>query len=354
MIIRKIIQMVSILILNLAMTTAFAEVPPARILVSTIIEQQSSQLADMQGILYFDKVSGLSTEVDGLVKTIYFSKGDTVKAGDILIRLNTDFIDKDIRLKKEEIHCIDIKIEHTEKNLKRYENLFNQDAASETDYENLSYSHRELIKKRDALNVSLEKIRLKKNKSILRAPFDGIILEKTVDLGAWVSHGMIFCKIGSTRDLFVNVPINENLLKFIKIGSPMEVTINAYDRKVTGRVEGILPLADKKTKSVSLKVRIPDQSMTVANMSATACVPTSVGKSMKLVPRDALVSIDGKNFIYTVIENRARRLPLDVLFYKGDHACSDTPDVLPGMVVVIDGNQRLKDNQQVTIVGDRL
>lgn len=349
---KTIIQILFLLILTAE--TLWAGMPPARILVSTITVQQSAQRAAMQGVLYFDKESGVSTEVDGLVNRITFSKGDTVKAGDVLVQLNTDFIDKDIKLKNTEIQCLDIKIEHREKNLNRYEKLFRQDAASETEYEDLSYSYKALIKEREALMVNLAKLRLKKSKSVLHAPFDGIVLEKSVDLGAWISHGTIFCKIGSTRDLFVNVPINEKLLKFVKTGTPMEIIINAYDRKVTGSVEGILPLADEKTKSVSLKVRLPDQPMTVTNMSATAFVPTSMEKSVKRVPRDALVNMDGKNFVYTVIGNKARRLPLDVLFFKGDHAYSDSADLFSGMVVVVDGNQRLREDQPVTIVGDRL
>ena len=332
----------------------WAQAPAAKVLVNTIIEQPSAEHTAMQGVLYFDKVSGLSTEVDGLVKRINFSKGDVVKAGDILVGLNTEFIDKDIHVKRTEIQGLDIRIEHCKKNLNRYEKLFDQDAASETDYEDLSYSHRQLVKERAALKVSLAKIMLKKEKSIIRAPFDGIILEKDVDLGAWISHGNAFCKIGSTHDLFVNVPVNEKLLKFIVPGNSMDIVINAYEKRILGRIQGILPQADKKTKSVSLKVRLPEQKMTVANMSATAYVPTSMERLLKRVPRDALVSMGQKNHIYTIMDNKAKRLPINILFFKGEYAYSDSPDLFPGMVVVVDGNQRLSNNQAVSITGEHL
>ena len=338
----------------LAVQGLCAQVPAAKVLVNTIIEQPSAEYTAMQGVLYFDKVSGLSTELDGLVKHIDFSKGDTVKAGDVLVGLNTEFIDKDIHLKKTEIQGLDIRIEHCKKNLNRYEKLFDQDAASETDYEDLSYSHRELVKERAALKVSLAKIMLKKEKSVIRAPFDGIILEKNVDLGAWISHGSAFCKIGSIHDLFVNVPVNEKLLKFIVPGNPMDIVINAYEKKVLGKIEGILPQADEKTKYVSLKVHLPEQKMTVANMSATAYVPTSMERFLKQVPRDALVSVGKKNHIYTITENKAKRLPLDILFLKGEYAYSDSPDLFSGMVVVVDGNQRLSNDQDVIIMGEHL
>jgi RND family efflux transporter MFP subunit len=333
---------------------ALAGQGPAKVLVHRLTKQVSTELAPMQGVLYFDKVSNPSTEVDGLVSHVYFSNGDTVKSGDVLVRLNTDFIDQDIRLKQTEIQRLNIRIEHARKDLERYVKLFDQEAASETAFENLSYAHKELIKEREALIVNLDKIRLKRDKSTIRAPFDGIILEKNVDKGNWTHSGISLCRIGSTGDLFVNVPVNETLLKFARHGTPVRVILHAFDREVTGKMEGVLPLADEKTKNVSLKIRVPDQEVAVENMSATVYIPTSVEKELTQIPRDAILSRGGKLILYTVVGHKAKSLPLEVLFYKGAYAYSNSACLAAGMTVIVDGNQRLIENQPVHILGDRL
>ena len=341
-------------------TAPFVEQPalagqaPARVLIQRLEEQDKAQYAPMQGILYFDTVCNASTEVGGLVNQVYFSNGATVKKADVLVRLNTDFIDQDIRLKQTQIQRLDLCIEHAKKDLERYVKLLDQEAASETDYEHLSYAHKELVKERDALKVNLGKIKLKKSKSVIRAPFDGIILEKNVDRGNWIQPGKSLCKIGSTHDLFVNVPVNESLLKFLGPGTPLRVVLHAFDREVTGHMEGILPLACKKTKNVSLKIRIPAQVSVVENMSATVYIPTSPRKKLRKIPRDAIISRKGKSFVYTVIDDKAKSLPLEVLFFKGAYAYSATAGLTPGMTVIVDGNQRLMENQPVNILGGHL
>lgn len=333
---------------------ALAGPSPARVLTEKLMEQEKTQFTPMQGFLYFDTVCNASTEVCGLVNQVYFSNGATVKKGDILVRLNTDFTDQDIRLKQTQIQRLDLRIEHAKKDLERYIKLLDQEAASETDFEHLSYAHKELVKERDALKINLDKVRLKKNKSVIRAPFDGIILEKDVDRGNWIQPGKSLCKIGFTGDLFVNVPVNESLLKFFESGTSIRVVLNAFDREVTGHMEGILPQACEKTKNISLKIRIPAQTAVAENMSATAYIPTSHKKKLKKIPRDAIVRRQGKSFVYTVIDDKAKSLPLEVLFFKGAYAYTDTAGLISGMAVIVDGNQRLMENQSVNILGGHL
>lgn len=333
---------------------ALAGPAPARVLIEKLVEQDKTQFTPMQGILYFDTVCNASTEVDGLVSEVHFSNGATVKRGDILVRLNTDFTDQDIRLKQTQIQRLDLRIEHAKKDLERYAKLLDQEAASETDFEHLSYAHKELVKERDSLKVNLGKIRLKKKKSVIRAPFDGIILEKDVDRGNWIQPGKSLCKIGSTGDLFVNVPVNESLLKFLEPGTPIRVVLHAFDHEVTGHMEGILPRACEKTKNVSLKIRIPAQTVVAENMSATAYIPTSQRKKLKRIPRDAIIRRQGKSFVYTVIDDKAKSLPLNILFFNGAYAYTDTAGLTAGMIVIIDGNQRLMENQPVNVLGGHL
>ena len=327
---------------------------PAKVLTEKLVEQDKTQFAPMQGILYFDTVCNASTEVGGLVSEVYFSNGATVKKGDILVRLNTDFIDQDIRLKQTQIQGLDLRIEHAKKDLERYIKLLDQEAVSETDFEHLSYAHKELVKERDALKVNLKKFRLKKNKSVIRAPFNGIILEKDVDRGNWIQPGKSLCKIGSTGDLFVNVPVNESLLKFLGRGTPIRVVLHAFDREVTGHMEGILPRACEKTKNVSLKIRIPAQTAVAENMSATAYIPTSPKKNLKKIPRDAIILRQGKSIVYTVVDDKAKSIPLNIIFFKGAYAYTDTACLAPGMAVIVDGNQRLMENQPVNNLGGHL
>ena len=326
--------------------------PPAKIVVAAIEERIVAENTPIIGVLYFDRVSGLSTEVAGMVKSVHFREGDRIKRGAVLLNLSTDFIDKEIELAEMRIDEISVRIERTDKDLERYGTLVRQKAIREKDHEDVGFERRELITQRDALRKQLEITRLKKAKSIIRAPFDGIVLAKGMDVGDWIDPGKEFCRIGSTEDVFVKVPIAEELLPYSGKGDIVNVTINAFDKRVRGKIAGILPVADPRTKNVMLKIRLPQMEIVVENMSATVYVPVSKRKRLKLVPRDALVNFQGKDNIYTVKEGKAAVLPIHIVAFVDEFAVLDNKEIPKGMTVVVDGNDRLRPGQPVQIIGD--
>ncbi|MBN1932907.1 MAG: efflux RND transporter periplasmic adaptor subunit [Desulfobacterales bacterium] len=319
--------------------------PPAKVVVEPVVEKMVAENTPIVGIVYFEKVSNLSPEVSGRVESVRFKEGDRVCEDDILVNFNTDFIDKDIEEIQTRMIQIDVHIEKADKDLKRYETLFCQEAASEKDYDDLKFTRRDLIQQKKALEKKLDIAQLKKNKSVIRAPFKGIILEKHIDIGNWVSPGTALCRIGSVTDIFVKVPIAEELMIFSQKGDTLDIDLHAFGKTVTGHVNGIVPVADPKTKNIMLKIRLPHMETAIENLSASVRVPTSQKKQMKLISRDALVSFQGKQFVFTLKDDKAAMLPINVLTYMGKYAGVESPQLKKGMMVVTDGNQRLRPDQ---------
>jgi len=87
-------------------------------------------------------------------------------------------------------------------------------------------------------------------------------------------------------------------------------------------------------------------------MSATVYIPTSDKKELAIIPRDALIQFQGKDFVYTVKENKAAIMPVNIVTFFGDKIGADNPYFVPGMVVVVEGNERLRPDQPVTVAGE--
>lgn len=348
----NLIAIASFLVL-IAPVASGQEQPPAKVRVVKVTEKPAAEQAGLIGMLYFDRVSRISTEVAGQVQAVHFREGDLVNRGDVLININTDFLDKDVALAEAKIAQLDVRVQKNKKNLERYKKLFKKEAASEIDYDNLHFAYQEMIQEREELKSSLAKIELMRSKCVIASPFDGIILEKTVDVGDWVIQGRMLYRIGSANDLFAKVPVAEDLIQFVRKGDRVKVVINAYAAEIEGEAAGILPVADEKTKNVFLKVRLgnlKDISVPVAeNMSATAYVPISEQKSLKIIPRDALVKHQGKDFVYTVKDGKAAILPVTIVSYMGTEVGVNDPYIQTGMEVVVDGNERLKPDQPVVV-----
>ncbi len=329
--------------------------PPAKVRVAKVTEESRTENSGLVGVLYYDRISHLSTEVSGQVQKAYFSTGAKVKKGDQLVRIQTDFFDQDIAVEKARIDTLNVKIENAAKDVARYQSLLAKQAVSESAYDTLYFNHQALIKERAALRAGLAKIKLMRAKCTIRAPFDGIILEKSTEKGDWVTPGRTLYRIGSLSDLFVKVSVSENLAPYSLPGTPVEVLLTAANQKIDGKIEGLLPVADAQTKNVTVKIRLDETALTQAvaeNMSATVFLPTTTEKTLKMIPRDALVNFQGKNFVYTIKEDKAAMLPVTIVAYFETVVGVNDPHITVGMPVVVDGNERLRPDQSVMIDGE--
>ncbi len=327
--------------------------PPAKVVVSKVTQEEIADNQSVIGILYYERVSDVSTEVAGLVEVVEVSQGDHVKKGDILIRLNTEILDREISLTKTRMEQIDLRIENTRKNYARLEKLFKEQGVSEKDYDDALYTFHDAEKERQATEDTLQKLLIQKRKSVIKAPFEGIVLSKDVDSGAWVQQGKQLVRIGSSNDLYVRAPIAETLLQYVKMDEQVPVIINAYNKEIQGSVVDIDPVADVKTKNVFLKIKIPPLPLVAQNMSATVFVPSSPKRKLSILQRAALIKFQGKDFIYTVKEGKAAILPVHIVSYMGEKIGVDNPYIVPGMVVVTEGNERLRPDQAVVVTGEK-
>jgi len=324
--------------------------PLTRVVTSQAVEQNVAETTQVVGTLFFDRVSNLSAEVSGLVNAVHVREGDRVKKGQVMFGLNTDFVDNEIASVRAGMGQVKVRLDSAEKSLDRYKTLFKQKAVSEAEYDDIVLSREDLVRQTIMLEKQLALARLKKHKSFIKAPFDGVVIEKKIDVGNWVSPGIQLCVVGSINDLFVKVPVSENLLAFAHKGETVPVSIDALGIKNTGTIDGIIPVADPQTRSVFVKVRLQELDHPVLNMSATVSMPVGEKKKMLLIPRDALVNFNGQDMVYTVNQGKSAPIPVTILSYVGENVAIAPGGIVKGMPLVVDGNDRLRPGQGVEVI----
>lgn len=327
--------------------------PPAQVVVGKVVQQEVAQSRSVIGVLYFERTSDISTEVAGLIESVKVRQGDHVKQGDTLVVLNTELLDQEIALTRTRISQAQLRIDNTRKNFQRLEKLYKQSGVSEKEFDDAQYAYGDAQKERQAGEDTLQKLLIQKKRSVITAPYGGTILTKDVDAGAWVQPGRQLVSLGSSEDIFVRAPVAENLLRFVEPGATLPVIITAFDKEVPGAVEDFDPVADPKTKNIFLKIRIAAPPRVAQNMSATVHVPAGPKQQLAILPRAAVVKFQGKDFVYTVKEGKAAILPVNIVAYLGEKMAVDNPYIVPGMEVVVEGNERLRPDQPVAVAGEK-
>ncbi|MCK5195389.1 MAG: biotin/lipoyl-binding protein, partial [Desulfobulbaceae bacterium] len=93
---RFIYAFVIIILIGCSPVLAQEEAPPAQVIITKISQQEVSENRSFIGLLYYDRVSRISTEVSGLVESITVREGDLTKKGSPIVTLNTEILDTDI------------------------------------------------------------------------------------------------------------------------------------------------------------------------------------------------------------------------------------------------------------------
>lgn len=344
---------VFIFLLLVPLSALAAGPPPANVVVTKVLEKEIAKTVRIMGVVDFDEKSRLAPEISGLVVSQDMNEGQIAKKGTILLRLSPDFIRKDIQIIQQQIKQAEIKISNATRNLKRLEGLYRQKVTSEKDYDDLSDTFKELVVQKRTLVRTLEKKELELEKTVIRAPFDALILERYKTEGEWVSRDTPICLLGSVKDTIVKAAISENLVGFIRPGQKISLVITALNKPFTADLTAIVPVADPRSKTFQIKIAIPYFKEILQNMSAAVNVPASPRMKLKMIKRDALVRFKGKDFAYTVKDGMAKILPIKIAAVDGEYVGVAAPYIVAGMPVVIDGNERLRPDQPVKITGTR-
>ena len=190
--------------------------------------------------------------------------------------------------------------------------------------ENIAASGKELInnsiRKLELLDVSsLEIERLRKTKKInkyvtLYAPFDGTVIHKQLTEGEKIKSGSPLLMIADLRNLWLMADVYEYELSKINVGSRADITFNYLPRKIVkGKVSFIYPTLDAKTRTVKVRIDIPNFNNELKpSMFATITINGKDLGNYPVVPEDAIIRSGQANIIILALGDGKFR-PVDVL-----------------------------------------
>ena len=160
--------------------------------------------------------------------------------------------------------------------------------------------------------------------TLIRAPFDGVVLTKNADvgdivtpLGASSTSKAAVVTLADMDSLQVEVDVSETSITLIKVGQPCDIQLDALsDKRFRGAVHTIVPTVDRAKATVLVKVRFIDKdARMLPDMSAKVSFLSRELKSEELqsrlaVSQSALVRVKEKNIVYLLSDNKVRETEL--------------------------------------------
>ena len=187
----------------------------------------------------------ISSSVAGLVKEIAFQSGQSVKKGQLLLRLDTDVEQTDLRSAQADADLARI-------SANRQRALVRTDAVSQAAVDKAEAE----LKVKEARVAG---IRATIEKKAVFAPFDGVLGVRKVDLGQYVQPGQTIVNLQDLSVMLADFTVSQKDLAAMQVGAALVMTTDAGPGRVfEGTVAAVEPKVDEKTGMVMAQGRFPN------------------------------------------------------------------------------------------------
>ncbi len=276
-------------------------------------------------------------EIDGRIVGLHFQEGQAVTAGTRLVTIDSTEYEAQTAAQR-----ADLKTE--EQRLVRTKELFEQKFIS-----------------KDALDVQVGNVaRLKAHvdeaesrtaKTVIRAPFSGILGLRQVSPGAYVKAGSDIVRLENVSSIKVDFRIPENYLSKIRPNQEIAVKLDAYPGEAfTGRVYAVEPVVDERTRTIAMRARIPNKGFKLKpGMFVRVAVTLDSRPNAVIVPEQAIWPQGKDSFVYRVVDGKAALTKVEI-----GNRSPGSVEILKGLaandVVITDGQMKLKDGAAVSVI----
>lgn len=280
-----------------------------------------------------------------LVTELLVEEGDTVRKGDVLLRLQDD--EQRSALARTESQVARARREH-----ERQKNLFQRQLIPEQAFNDSTYDL-------EQLELSLADAERELSYTEVRAPISGTVTQRLVNLGDNITVNQHLFDMVDFDTIVARVYVPEKERARLDVGQSARIFSEASSAALgsaprPGKVERIAPIVDPKSGTVKVTVNVPRQSGLVPGMYVEVELVTAVNDNALLVPKRAVVYDDNRAFVFRLEDDMTvDRLEIQPALMDRDSIEPAAGIVADGDRILVAGQAGLKDGAKVRLAGQK-
>lgn len=276
-------------------------------------------------------------EIAGRVAAIGFEEGQKLAKGQVLIKLD----DSTLIAEREQARA---NLELSRSSFARASKLYQQGAGPERTRDESEAS----------LKVNEAKLRVSQaalDKTVILAPFDGMVGLRKVSLGAYVQPGQDLVSFDSIDPLKADVRIPEVFLAAVKLGGKIRLSSDAYPGDAfEGEIYAIDPQVDEDGRSFLVRARLANPGLKLRpGLFVRAALVLAERAEAILVPEESIVPRGNDPFVIKVVDGKAVFAKVKTGLRRAGKV-EIVDGLAPGQTVVTAGHLKLRDGTPVTVV----
>ena len=230
---------------NKMMKMAFAKMTPPPAAVTTFVVQGQTWQPVLSAVGSLKAINGVqvSTDLAGIVSEIAFESGKPVKKGDLLLKLDT-------QQEEAQLRAAEARRDLARVNLARKQDLLEKKATPQAEYDSAAAEARQA-------EASVEEVRALIARKTIRAPFDGLLGIRQVNIGQYLNAGVPIVPLESCDPIYVEFNLPQQHLNQVALHKKVRLSApGVSDGHFQGEITAINSQVDEATRNIQIEATV--------------------------------------------------------------------------------------------------
>jgi len=288
------------------------------------------------GTLNSNEAVVVAAEIGGRVTEIAFTEGQRAKTGQVLVRLDRSILEA-------QRDRAEASLTLSRANRERSDLLLKDEAISQREWEKASAQWR-------LDEASLRLAQAQMDKTVLRAPFDGVLGLRHVSKGEYVQPGQPIVTIDDTDPLKGDFRVPEAFSNSLRVGQTVQLQVDAAPGRVfPGHVYAIDPKVDAAGRNLLVRAKVPNSDRFLRpGMFIQVRLVIEERPNALMIPEQALISRGGGQTVYKVGAGKVVEAAVTVGLRRRGQV-EITKGLSPGDTVITAGQIKVRPGSPVKV-----
>ena len=273
-------------------------VPPPET-VTTVKVHKESWESLLTSVGSLEAVQGVmvTAELTGKVVHIAFEPGATVRAGDLLVQQDISSETAQLRASEAAVALAKITLERTRK-------LLTEKTVSQSQYDSADAQFKQAVAQFDTIRAAIAK-------KTIRAPFNGRLGIRLINLGQILNEGEAIVSLQSLDPIFVNFSLPQQQLAQVQTGLTVRVTTDVLPgQMIEGKITAINPAVDTATRNLRVQATVANSKEHLRpGMFVNVAVVLPAQDKVLPIPATAVLYAPYGDSVFVVEEKREQNSP---------------------------------------------
>ena len=309
--------------------------------VQPITDTLFKHYAEVQGNVATDENIIIYPEFSGILSSVNVNEGDRVSKGQVLAKIDDGGL-------QNELAQLEAQERLAKTTYERQERLWEQNIGSEMQYLEAKTNY-------EALQSSVNRLKSQLDKTVVRAPFSGVVDDVISEQGEVVNPGQnqLF-RLINLNNMYVEAQVPENYLNRVSKGTEVKVKIGSVGREFEGKISQVGNNINPNNRTFRIEVAVPNEKDLIKpNQIATIKLNDYTSENAIVIPESSIQkNASGESIVFVLEqENKkssgiAKKVVVETGLVYND-SIEIKEGLEPGQILITDGAKNIRDGQEV-------